>query len=97
VIVSPHFSYQDTGKRIKERRKKLHLTQEALAELADISASFVGAIERGEKKMSVETFCKLAERLEISSEFLLFGRWENCRREKCTICAELRRVLSTLE
>ena len=88
------FSYQDTGRRIREQRYKLHLTQESIAELAGISPAFVGAIERGEKKMSVETLAKLAMCLQTDAEYLLFGRWAICRKEPCTLCSDLMELIS---
>ena len=94
VTMRPVFSYENTGIRIRNQRKQLHLTQERLAEMADISISFVGAIERGEKKTSLETFVRLAECLKTSTEYLLFGQWEICRQKECSLCAEISNLLS---
>jgi len=87
------FSYRGTGRRIRSQRIQQRLTQAAVAEMADISASFVGAIERGEKKMSVETFAKLADCLQVSTEYLLFGQWEMCRSEGCSLCSDISDLL----
>ena len=51
--------YIDLGRRVKELRKKQHMTQEALAEKLDISTSFLGHIERGTRVASLETLVKL--------------------------------------
>ncbi len=59
------------GQRIKARRKELHLTQEQLAELTGISAAFLGHIERGTRKASLETFCALCEALKVSADYLI--------------------------
>lgn len=54
----------DLGKRIRERRLALHLSQEEAAEKAGISAYTVGRIEGGRMAMSVGTLRKLAQALE---------------------------------
>ncbi len=64
-------NYKMIGKRIQKQRKKCHLTQEQLAERANISASFMGHIERGTRKMSVETLCELSLALDCSVDELL--------------------------
>jgi len=57
--------YKLVGVRVRTERKRLGLTQEELAEKADITANFLGHIERGTKKTSLETIEKLATALEI--------------------------------
>ena len=59
------------GKRVRIRRTMLGLTQEELAERIDVSTSFVGHIERGQRKLSVETLYKLCVALDVSADFLL--------------------------
>ena len=59
------------GKRIKEARKKLKLTQEELAEKAKISDVYLGEIERGTKIPSVPVLVDLIEALEVSADYLL--------------------------
>lgn len=59
------------GARIKARRKDLHLTQIELAELAGVSASFMGHIERGTRVASIETLCALCRALNVSADHLL--------------------------
>ena len=63
--------YLAIGKRIKEARIKQKLTQMDVAEKADISYSFYGHIERGTRKLSVETLYKLALVLNCSADELL--------------------------
>ena len=47
--------YVKMGKRIREARKAQNLTQEAASEKCDITSAYYGNIERGDKKMSIET------------------------------------------
>ncbi|MBE6701944.1 MAG: XRE family transcriptional regulator [Ruminococcaceae bacterium] len=59
------------GGRIREARKNANLTQETLAEKADIGAIYLGEIERGLKMPSVSVFVKIVEALEVSADYLL--------------------------
>ena len=59
------------GDRIKETRKKHHLTQEQLAEKIDVSLEYISQIERGLKMPSMPLFIKLVETLDVSADYLL--------------------------
>jgi len=59
------------GKRVRIRRTVLELTQEELAERIGVCTSFIGHIERGTRKLSVETLYDLCKVLETSADFLL--------------------------
>ncbi len=61
------------GSRIKAERKKLGLTQEKLSELVNVTPHYIYEIERGMKSMSVETLINLAQKLELSADYILFG------------------------
>ncbi len=63
--------YSIIGERIKQERLNRGLTQEVLAERANISASFLGQIERGERKLSLETLIHIAEVLNASLDYLV--------------------------
>ena len=65
--------YAEIGRRIRRVRKMQNLTQEMAAEKCDITAAYYGNIERGDKKMSVETLAKVSIGLKISVDYLLFG------------------------
>lgn len=59
------------GIRIKNKRLSKNFTQEQLAEKVELSAVYIGQIERGERKMTIETLVKLANALDSSIEELL--------------------------
>lgn len=63
--------YINLGIRIKQKRIELNLTQEKLAELAKISTPYMGQIERGEKRLSLENFVNIANALNCSTDELL--------------------------
>ena len=64
-------NYQSLGKKVRECRKRKQLTQEQLAEIIDISPSFLGHIERGSRVASLETFARLCNALDVSPHYLL--------------------------
>jgi len=57
--------YTLVGKRIKEERKRLNITQEDLADKTNLSVAFIGQIERGVNRASLTTIEKVAQALEI--------------------------------
>ena len=64
---------QEIGKRIMERRKKLGLTQEALAEKGEVTTQFVSYAESGKRAMRPENLLKISSALEVSADYLLTG------------------------
>ncbi len=63
--------YQKFGERVKRQRMLAQLTQEKLAQMAGISLSFLGHIERGTRKASLDTVVKLSNALKVSPNYLL--------------------------
>ena len=63
--------YEALGKRIRAQRKQMKMTQEELAEKAEISNSFLGHIERGTRKASLDTLVKICNALKASPNLLL--------------------------
>jgi transcriptional regulator with XRE-family HTH domain len=64
-------NFEGLGKRVKEERLRVGLTQEALAETVGLSAVYIGQIERGERKLSLESLVSVANALNVSVESLL--------------------------
>ena len=63
--------YKDLGERIRTLRRRNSLTQEQLAEMVGISASFMGHIERGTRVASLETLVALCNTLRTTPQSLL--------------------------
>ena len=63
----------EIGRRILQRRTQMGLTQEALAEKADLTPQFVSYAESGKRAMRPENLLKLAAALEVSADYLLTG------------------------
>lgn len=64
---------KDMGKRISERRKDLKLSQEELAELAEVSPQLLSTAERGTKALRPENLLKISTALGASVDYLLTG------------------------
>ncbi|CZR99528.1 anaerobic benzoate catabolism transcriptional regulator [Clostridioides difficile] len=58
------------GKRIRNYRKRLKYSQEALSQKAGIFPAYLGQIERGEKRASLNSILKIATALEMPLEIL---------------------------
>jgi transcriptional regulator with XRE-family HTH domain len=70
-----NIDYKELGRRIRSERRRQELTQEKLAEMADISDSFMGHIERGGRTLSVETLARIANALNLSIEYIVCGEF----------------------
>ena len=55
--------YFALGKRIRKRRVEQGMTQEQLAQQVGVTTSFIGHLERGSRKASLETLVALANAL----------------------------------
>lgn len=64
---------REIGGRIKTRRTDLGLTQEALAERAGASKSFVSELEAGRSVASGLVYLKIAGALDVNVDWLLTG------------------------
>ena len=64
---------QEIGNRIMNRRKKLGLTQEALAEKGEVTTQFVSYAEAGKRAMRPENLMKISDALGVSADYLLTG------------------------
>ena len=53
------------GKKVRELRHRLKISQEELAERANLHRNYVGGIERGERNVSVNNIVKLAKAMRV--------------------------------
>ncbi len=62
---------EEIGNRIRYQRKKRNLSQEELAEMSDLSTSFIGQLERGSKQPTIDSLYKITNSFGMSlSDFL---------------------------
>lgn len=59
------------GQKIRELRTLHHFSQADLAELIDVSTNYIGQIERGDRKPSIETLVALCNVLDTSMDYIL--------------------------
>ena len=79
--------YKRLGQRIREERLRLHLTQAQLAEDIDISDTYMGSIERGERSLTLDTLVRLVNRLGVTVDYLLADSVaEFCLRAQSRFC-----------
>lgn len=64
---------QKLGNNIKQLRLDLGLSQEQLAEKANLHRTYIGAVERGERNISLDNIIALAHGLGVSVVNLLEG------------------------
>lgn len=74
-----HYSQDDmsTGERLRGIRESMKMNREEFSEKIDITDSFLGQIERGERALSVKTLRKVVRYTGISADYLLFGKESN--------------------
>ena len=53
------------GETIRSRRKALDMSQEKLAEKAELHHNYIGEVERGEKAATIDTIMKIAKALGV--------------------------------
>lgn len=61
------------GKRAAKARKELGLTQKDVAEAVGVSREFITVFEAGYKFPSTLTMINIAETLQLSLDYLVFG------------------------
>ena len=69
-----YYDIKESGKRIKELRKKAGITQEELANKLNISTVAISNMERGVNGVSLDMMGILAEVLNSSVDYIAFGK-----------------------
>lgn len=59
------------GQNIRHFRQSKGITQETLAEIVDVSGSYIGYLERGKRSPSLDLLVKIAHTLEVEPARLL--------------------------
>ena len=59
------------GKHVRKLRLDRGLSQEKLAELADLHRNYVGGVERGERNIAIINIVRLAHALRVKPSKLL--------------------------
>ena len=64
---------KEMANRIKSRRESLGFTQEGFCEIIGLSASSYTKIENAFQKPALDTLIKIAQHLDLSLDYLVFG------------------------
>lgn len=83
--------YRAIGKRIRCARNKINITQEVLAEKANLSIPHVSNIETGKTKLSLPAIITIANTLNVSVDELLC---DNVIKSKTVFDDEIQRLVS---
>lgn len=85
------------GINVRKYRTSIKMTQEVLAEKAELSEKYIGMIERGEKVPALDTFLRIANALEVSADMLLEDVIYNGYKVKDSLISERLELLSPTE
>jgi transcriptional regulator with XRE-family HTH domain len=66
-------NYKTIGKRIKEIRVQQQISQFKLAEMTDMSVSYISYIENAKKQASLESLIRISDVLGVTVDELLNG------------------------
>lgn len=58
------------GQKIRVERQKRKMSQERLAELADLNRNFIGMVERGESNITVKNLDNIAKAFDLEIQDL---------------------------
>lgn len=89
--------YRSIGSNIRKIRTQKKLRQEDVAERANLSVNYIGAVERGERLPSLETFITILNAIGASADVVLSEVLENGYEVKNSILAEKLKSLSKEE
>lgn len=62
---------KNLGSAVKAHRVKLNLSQEQLAEKADLHRTYIGMVERAERNITIYNLVRIANALEITVQELI--------------------------
>ena len=69
-----YFNQYAFGRRLKECRELIDITQEELAQMVGVEKQHISRIERGSRACSIDLLVILASTLHVSTDYLLIGK-----------------------
>lgn len=105
MIILKDIDYKAVGKKIRDQRRDKKITQEQLAEICNVSASYIGHIERGSRNLSMNTAVQICGALGVGLDYLFLDSAEkdeeilNCINSalKATNESKRKRFLNTVK
>ena len=86
-----------SGKRIKQLRQEMNLSQEQLAEKLNVSQNMIAKIECGLRRSSVDFLIELAEFFETSLHYIVIGTSEEATDKKRQIEEAIEQIDQMME
>ena len=83
------------GDRLRSKRTLLGLTQDEIAEKIGRAPKYYADIERGNCGMSIETLLSLSQTLNMSPDYILFGKSD--RNKQITHTDEVEAIMGLLD
>ena len=71
------------GEKLEELREGKNMTREQLAEQVGLTARHIAALERGERRPTLNTMEKLLRTLGAPTEWLIYPEFEDTFRSHC--------------
>lgn len=88
--MSNRTDYKQMGYRIRMEREKLGLARDKFAEMIEISSQYLGQIERGERKLSLDALIRITDRLHLSTDYIIYGK-DSCDERGLELCMLIKR------
>ena len=85
-------SMYNIGSNIRTARKRADLTQEEMSELIGVTPQYLSDLERGLVGTSIPTLIKICNKLNVSSDFILFGKSDEKNSANSTLIEKLQRL-----
>lgn len=79
------------GRKVRAVRESIHLSREVAAEKSQITANYLGEVERGEKWPSLEVICAIANALNVPPS--VFFDFEAQETDTETLIERIRRIV----
>lgn len=73
---------QTLGRNLRAYRERRGLSQEAFADVLGVHRTYMGAVERGERNLTLRSVERLAESLRVSPQELLAEPGRQKRRKR---------------
>ncbi len=87
------------GKKIKEQRLRKNISQEKLAEIIDVTPSYISNLESGNRVASLPTMLAIANVLDLSFDYLMLDNLKTNSKEIMTDTAllEFKKILNDIK
>ena len=65
--------WTQVGERVERMRKDRRLSRMQFGEMIGVSGRYIGMVERGTNRLSVDSVVKICHSMNVTADYLLFG------------------------